>query len=107
MAGHNGWVNGVPPMYVPVQPMLDYLDHRHPIASLGKCHNEKRAAILGVSVHTYRKMKYRKLLMWIRSDEYAIRLGVHPIEIWPEWYDMTDPKKRELWQWIFKQKQIA
>jgi hypothetical protein len=95
MAGYNGWINGKPPMYVPVQPLLDYLDEYYPVQSLGKNHNEKRATILGCSIHTYRKMKYRKLLMWIKADEYAIRLGVHPVEIWSDWYDMTDPEKRD------------
>mgnify|MGYP003119612770 FL=1 len=71
MAGYNGWINGKPPMYVPVQPLLDYLDEYYPVQSLGKNHNEKRATILGCSIHTYRKMKYRKLLMWIKADEYA------------------------------------
>ncbi len=106
MAGYNGWINGKPPMYVPVQPLLDYLDEYYPVKSLGKNHNEKRATILGCSIHTYRKMKYRKLLMWIKADEYAIRLGVHPVEIWSDWYDMTDPEKRELWQWIYRHNKL-
>lgn len=44
--------------------------------------------------------------MWIKADEYAIRLGVHPVEIWSDWYDMTDPEKRELWQWIYRHNKL-
>jgi len=99
MAGYNGWIDGKAPVYVPMQPLLDYLDEYHPVSSLGNNHNEKRSTILNCSIHTYRKLKYKKDLMWLRADQYAIQLGVHPVFIWHNWYEITDP------EWVEEQTQ--
>ena len=46
------------------------------------------AEALGVSrttVSTWRN-KGRALTIW-QADKYAIKLGMHPQEIWTDWYD--------------------
>jgi lambda repressor-like predicted transcriptional regulator len=45
---------------------------------------------LGVSVRSlYRWMKDG--LSWQRADEVAVRLGVHPANIWPDWFAAAVP----------------
>lgn len=33
-------------------------------------------------------------ITWIRADEWAVRLGLHPVMIWPDWYEKTDARMR-------------
>jgi hypothetical protein len=47
------------------------------------------AAMLGVSVNVVRNWVQRGIT-WSRADEAAIRCGVMPWEVWPEWAD-ADP----------------
>ena len=53
----------------------------------GAVHDKVRAARLGVGP----KQLYRwreNGLTWVAADRVAIRLGVHPVLLWPEWVDV-------------------
>lgn len=64
-------------------PATDLLDH------LGGARSAHEP--LGITLDTaYRWIyQHRTLSLWM-ADRYATRAGVHPAEVWPEWYLLTD-----------------
>ena len=46
------------------------------------------ADILGTSRHTVYKWLHNRLEIseWA-ADKYAVKLGMHPSEVWPDWFD--------------------
>ena len=81
-------------IYMPVstEPLLELL--RKSYDERTKKHNtnhDRLASALGVSKHTYRKLRYKTHINWVTADRYAIRLGLHPALIWHDWYEITDP----------------
>jgi hypothetical protein len=48
--------------------------------------------ILKVSDKTYRKLRQSTPIHYLKADLYAIRLGLHPYEIWgEEWLEVAQP----------------
>lgn len=48
------------------------------------------AAILGVkkgTVRAWRCQARTNRIQWFDADRYATSLGLHPVDIWPDWYD--------------------
>jgi len=79
----------------PVQPLLDVLGSR-PVCATLHCSGEEieRAKREGVADFT--------------ADRWALRAGVHPVVIWPDWFDAvltpTDRQYlengwRQAWEW--------
>lgn len=45
------------------------------------------ARIIGVSRSTIRAARERNTLEWWAADRWATRVGVHPLLLWPSFYD--------------------
>ncbi len=71
---------------VPTEPLIRYIDHFLTGDDISK------ANALGLSIHTYRKYRYRKNMSWVTADKCAVNLGLHPSHIWGDWYLLTDKR---------------
>lgn len=50
---------------------------------------EDMVEALGVSLSSYHRYKKAGRIPWIKADEAAIRLGLHPLLVWQdEWLDL-------------------
>ena len=69
---------------VPTKPLQDYL--RKVYAG-----NNYRyiAKVLGTSQGSVQKLMDKDVMLWNKADYYAIRLGLHPVLIWEDWYELT------------------
>ena len=43
---------------------------------------------VGVAPNTARKWAQMGTISWIWADRVACRLQLHPVTLWPEWYEM-------------------
>ncbi len=50
---------------------------------------ETIAHLIGMETKSYGKMLCRPHISWTHADIYAIKLGTHPVNIWPNWYEIT------------------
>jgi hypothetical protein len=80
-------------MYIPVQPLKEYLDQNFPVPRKNGMDNEVRSAALGITLMAYRKLIQKKNVRWYTADRYATNLGTHPAMIWRDWYELTDREK--------------
>lgn len=69
---------------LPTINLRTYIKNTYPNAT-----HDILADVLKLSVSTYQRMIYRPVMCWTMADKHAISLGVHPVEIWPEWYEIT------------------
>lgn len=70
---------------VPTEPLRAYIRKTYP----GKQY-PYIANILGTSHGSVQKlMTANDVMLWNKADKYAIRLGLHPVLIWEDWYELT------------------
>tara|TARA_Y100001938_G_scaffold149843_1_gene238243 strand:+ start:1329 stop:1556 length:228 start_codon:yes stop_codon:yes gene_type:complete len=69
---------------VETKPLIEFLNKTMPRDNL------QRAFALECSLEMYRKLLYREKISLYKADEYATALGRHPIDIWNDWYEITD-----------------
>jgi lambda repressor-like predicted transcriptional regulator len=69
---------------IPIEPLLAVLEKTgHPVW---------RALPKGKQQVFYRSKRAGYLTLWA-ADDIACALGLHPIDIWPDWYVLTDRKE--------------
>jgi len=76
--GSKNWI------MVPTQPLRDLMESRYPqetARQLGKR--------IGVSRDTYQRIRTHDVMTYIRADRAAVSLGLHPVLIWQDWYELT------------------
>lgn len=76
----------VPRIPIPVGPLLDYM-----ITNFDS--DYERGAALGGTVWIYRQLRRKETIDWITGDRYAVSMGIHPVLIWRDWYEITVPNK--------------
>lgn len=63
----------------PVEPILQtFADHPYPIQAAATALNVSTA-----SIHRY----LQDGIFFFKADRYAVALGKHPIDLWPDWFD--------------------
>jgi hypothetical protein len=65
-----------------------------PLIQLLEARNENPETIpsvLGISTNVFRNLKARGVT-WARADELAVRCGLFPWQVWPEW-SAVDPEQ--------------
>jgi hypothetical protein len=68
----------------PVAPLLSLVSHLS---------SRQAAQIFGVAQSTVQRwssMPARQIAEW-DADMYAVRIGKHPGELWPDWFDISSP----------------
>lgn len=68
----------------------DYFDSRHLLDKFGEAVDDSTiASALGVNRSTIRAWRYGKRyrLDPFRADRYALRIGLHPCAVWPDWWE--------------------
>lgn len=78
--------NAVPRIPIPTKPLIDYMETRYET-------DYERGVALGGTHYLYRQLKRRQTINWITGDRYAVSMGIHPVLIWRDWYEITTPKK--------------
>lgn len=53
-------------------------------------HERQVAEQVGVHQRTIRRLRDRETLTEVEADTWAVRLGRHPGELWPSWWDGLD-----------------
>ena len=71
---------------IPTQPLLEYMNQRY-------ASDSDRGRALGGTYHLYNKLQERPTINWLTGDRYAVLMGLHPVLIWRDWYEITAPKK--------------
>ena len=79
--------NSVPKIMISIKPLLEYLD-----SAFDDCASTRGKA-LGGGRDLYRQLIRKEKVNWITADRYAVALGMHPVLIWVDWYEITEPKK--------------
>jgi hypothetical protein len=51
---------------------------------------EEAAALCGVSTRTWQRWRDERTLPWRAADGVAVRLGLHPLNIWPDFNSVVD-----------------
>ena len=73
---------------LPVKPLLQHLE---------KCYEDDagiRGKAIGVSRNRFTRLKSIQEIGWVTADRYAVRLGLHPVLIWEDWYLLTDQSSK-------------
>lgn len=79
---------------LPIKALIDWWGRSHPAHSPTRCEctlggvcasHESLAQALGVSRATLHRRVSSKELTMKEADEWANKLGSHPISIWPQW----------------------
>ena len=61
-------------------PIFDHLERR------GTTSNRRAAVVLGVSSRQVERWRAGQQMRLVTADRLAVSLGVHPGNIWPEWW---------------------
>lgn len=80
--------------YVDSAPLLEIAERRARAAN----HDPARpdwlgvdvAGVLGTSKRQVARWRAGARIQWINADRLAVRLGMHPLEIWPEWWPVEE-----------------
>lgn len=74
---------GMPIMF-PIKPLIDYVEAIHFANSDAIIAHE-----MGISRRQYQRLKNKEKIRWDTADRHAVRLGLHPVLIWEDWYIAT------------------
>lgn len=90
-------MSGPLPGTLPFEPLARILAHHLPEITVAGCDgrpvtisagdDHRAAALLDVSRRTLLRWKAGQKLNHYNADRAAIRLGLHPLDIWPNWQD--------------------
>ena len=70
---------------VPTEPLRAYIRKTYVGINYRQIGNK-----LGTSQGAIQKlMTGNDVMLWNKADQYAIRLGLHPVLIWEDWYELT------------------
>ena len=76
--GSKNWI------MVPTAPLRELMDSRYPRESA-----YEKGQRLGISRSSYQRINTNDIMTYIRADRYAVSLGLHPVNIWADWYELT------------------
>ena len=79
---------------VDVQPLLDYLqatysNHQANLALDAPLTQGYMATLLGTHRAQIQRAQREGLVIW-RADAWCVALGLHPAEIWTDWYELDE-----------------
>jgi hypothetical protein len=87
--------------HLPIEPLRDYVDRRaFAEAITAQQRKQGGQAVLfggdGSSVYrAYLRGVQRGYVTWIAADQLCCYLGVHPANVWPDWYEVTESDARQ------------
>ena len=87
-------------MSLPIEPLEAWFEAHHPCDNErahsaeqhhGRVSGARLAGLLGVKPATVRMWRQRGGIPLYSADRAAVALGVHPCELWPDWWDLPEP----------------
>jgi hypothetical protein len=86
--------------HLPIEPLRDYVDRRAFAEAITAQQREQggQAVLLGKDSPIYRaylrgvQVGY---VTWTAADRISCYLGIHPVNVWPDWYEVTESDARQ------------